>query len=83
PAIDLEIVNRAVSLDGVTRDAALAGRPFPGPLIRGNIVRDRFQINGMEELSNESMAIAPSIHSHGLLLHMSNRAVGAAFVTYC
>ncbi|EJF58111.1 hypothetical protein BD309DRAFT_827814, partial [Dichomitus squalens] len=82
PATDLEIVNRAVSLDGVTRDAALAGRPFPGPLIRGNI-GDRFQINGMKELSNESMAIAPSIHSHGLLLHMSNRAVGAAFVTYC
>ncbi|EJF58102.1 hypothetical protein DICSQDRAFT_67806, partial [Dichomitus squalens LYAD-421 SS1] len=81
PATDSKLVNRVVSLDGVTHDAALAGRSFPGPLLRGDI-GDHFQINGMDELCNESMATALSIHSHGLLLHTANRAVGAAFVTY-
>lgn len=40
PVADLHITNKNVSPDGFSRDAVVAEGSLPGPLIRGNMVRE-------------------------------------------
>nr|AFI41890.1 laccase 3 [Steccherinum murashkinskyi] len=82
PFADLHISNSNISPDGFTRPAVLAGGTFPGPLIKGN-KGDNFQLNVIDELTNEDMLKSTSIHWHGLFQHGSNWADGPAFVTQC
>ncbi|KAH9951951.1 laccase [Amylocystis lapponica] len=87
PNTDLYIVNDAISPDGFTREAVLAGATaksatFPGPIIKGN-KGDNFQINVHDQLTDESMNKTTTIHWHGLFQHKTNYADGPAFVTQC
>ncbi|CDO69696.1 Laccase [Trametes cinnabarina] len=82
PVTDLVLVNKVVSPDGVPRSAVLAGGTHPGPLIKGK-KGDKFRINVVNMLQNETMLTATSIHWHGLFQHESNWADGTAFVTQC
>ncbi|CDO69469.1 Laccase [Trametes cinnabarina] len=82
PVTDLTIVNADITPDGYTRAAVLANGVFPGPLITGN-KGDNFQINVIDNLSNETMLKTTTIHWHGLFQHGTNWADGAAFVNQC
>nr|Q99055.1 RecName: Full=Laccase-4; AltName: Full=Benzenediol:oxygen oxidoreductase 4; AltName: Full=Diphenol oxidase 4; AltName: Full=Urishiol oxidase 4; Flags: Precursor [Trametes villosa]AAB47734.1 laccase [Trametes villosa] len=82
PVTDLTISNGDVSPDGFTRAAVLANGVFPGPLITGN-KGDNFQINVIDNLSNETMLKSTSIHWHGFFQKGTNWADGAAFVNQC
>ncbi|OBZ65445.1 Laccase-2 [Grifola frondosa] len=82
PIADLPIVNVAISPDGYTRDAVLAGGVFPGPLITGQ-TGDHFLINVIDNLTNASMLKTTSIHWHGFFQHGTNWADGPAFINQC
>ncbi|KAE9399013.1 laccase [Gymnopus androsaceus JB14] len=82
PVADLNIVNSKISPDGYTRSAVLAGGVFPGPLITGN-KGDTFQINVINDLTDDTMLKSTSIHWHGLFQKGSNWADGPAFVNQC
>ncbi|KAI1786977.1 laccase B [Ganoderma leucocontextum] len=82
PVTDLAIVNKVIAPDGFARDTVLAGGTFPGPLIQGH-KGDRFRVNVIDQLQNETMLTATSIHWHGLFQHTTNWADGPAFVTQC
>nr|AYR00612.1 laccase D [Antrodiella faginea] len=82
PVADIVISNVDIHPDGFIRPAVVAGGTFPGPLIVGNM-GDNFQLNVIDELTNEDMKTATSIHWHGFFQHGSNWADGAAFVTQC
>ncbi|KAI0730508.1 laccase C [Earliella scabrosa] len=82
PVADLALVNGKVTPDGFTRDAVLAGNTFPGPLITGN-KGDNFKINVVDQLTNETMLTATSIHWHGMFQRGTNWADGGAFVNQC
>ncbi|KAI0326254.1 TvLac7 [Cubamyces sp. BRFM 1775] len=82
PVSVLEIVNKVIAPDGIARDTVLAQGVFPGPPIvawKG----DRFLINVVNRLVNETMLTSTSIHWHGLYQHSSAWADGTAFVTQC
>nr|Q12717.1 RecName: Full=Laccase-5; AltName: Full=Benzenediol:oxygen oxidoreductase 5; AltName: Full=Diphenol oxidase 5; AltName: Full=Laccase IV; AltName: Full=Urishiol oxidase 5; Flags: Precursor [Trametes versicolor]AAC49829.1 laccase IV [Trametes versicolor] len=82
PVTDLTISNADVTPDGITRAAVLAGGVFPGPLITGN-KGDEFQINVIDNLTNETMLKSTTIHWHGIFQAGTNWADGAAFVNQC
>ncbi|KAI0737364.1 laccase C [Daedaleopsis nitida] len=82
PVADLPIVNGKVCPDGISRDAVLPGGTFPGTLITGK-KGDNFKINVIDQLTNETMLLATSIHWHGLFQHGSNWADGGAGVNQC
>ncbi|CAL1715519.1 unnamed protein product [Somion occarium] len=82
PVTDLHIVNKDLSPDGVQRPTVLAGGTFPGPLIKGN-KGDNFRINVIDDLVDDRMLTATSIHWHGLFQNGTNWADGPAFVTQC
>ncbi|KAI9068885.1 multicopper oxidase [Trametes sanguinea] len=86
PVTDLTISNADITPDGYTRAAVVANGVFPGPLITGNKASgwgDNFQINVIDNLSNETMLKSTTIHWHGLFQHGTNWADGAAFVNQC
>ncbi|KAI0655330.1 Cupredoxin [Cubamyces menziesii] len=82
PVTDLTISNADITPDGYTRAAVVMNGVFPGPLIAGN-KGDNFQINVIDNLSNETMLKSTTIHWHGLFQHGTNWADGAAFVNQC
>ncbi|CAL1710148.1 unnamed protein product [Somion occarium] len=82
PVADLHIVNKDIAPDGVSRATVLAGGTFPGPLITGRN-GDNFQINVIDELTDDRMLTATSIHWHGFFQRGTNWADGPAFVTQC
>ncbi|KAI0351889.1 laccase [Trametes cingulata] len=82
PVTDLSIVDAAVTPDGYTRQAVLPGGTFPGPLVTGN-KNDNFQINVLNELTNETMLTGTTIHWHGIFQHNTAWADGTAFVSQC
>ncbi|KAH9893587.1 TvLac6 [Cubamyces lactineus] len=82
PGSVLEIVNKVIAPDGIARDTVLAQGTFPGPTIVGR-KGDRFHINVVNKLVNETMLTSTSIHWHGLYQHSSAWADGTAFVTQC
>nr|QMP96872.1 laccase 7 precursor [Cerrena sp.] len=82
PVTDLHIVNTNISTDGFTRPAVLAGGTFPGPVITAK-KGDNFQVNVIDDLTNEAMLKSTSIHWHGLFQKGTNWADGPAFVSQC
>ncbi|KAK7685420.1 laccase, multicopper oxidase, benzenediol:oxygen oxidorectuctase [Cerrena zonata] len=82
PVADIHIVNKDLAPDGVTRPTILAGGTFPGPLITGQ-KGDNFQLNVIDELTDERMLTPTSIHWHGFFQAGTNWADGPAFVNQC
>ncbi|KAG7444704.1 laccase lcc5 [Guyanagaster necrorhizus] len=82
PTGDLVIANSEISPDGYSRVAALPNGVLDGTLISGN-KGDIFQLNVVNNLSNNSILQSTSIHWHGLLQKGSNWADGPAFVNQC
>ncbi|THH00638.1 hypothetical protein EW026_g1910 [Hermanssonia centrifuga] len=82
PIADLAIVNAEVNPDGFSRQAVLAGGTFPGPVITGTKGAN-FQINVMDQLTNETMLKTTTVHWHGIAQHGTNWADGTGFVTQC
>ncbi|KAF5313815.1 hypothetical protein D9758_018859 [Tetrapyrgos nigripes] len=61
----------------------LAGNTVIGPTVRGN-KNDRFQINVINQLDDDTMLKSTSIHWHGLLQNDgTNWSDGGAFVNQC
>uniref|UniRef100_A0A0W0FMM3 laccase n=1 Tax=Moniliophthora roreri TaxID=221103 RepID=A0A0W0FMM3_MONRR len=79
---DLRILNTEVSPDGFPRLGIVAEGSFPGPVISGQ-KGDSFEINVINDLTEESMLTSTSIHWHGLHVKGSNWADGTASVTQC
>ncbi|PBL04373.1 laccase [Armillaria gallica] len=82
PTGDLVIANSEIAPDGYSRIAALANGVLDGALISGN-KGDIFQLNVVNNLSNNSILQSTSIHWHGLLQKGTNWADGPAFVNQC
>ncbi|KAF8076630.1 laccase [Lyophyllum atratum] len=87
PVTDLHILNADIAPDGFTRSAVLAGSTetnvaFPGPLITGN-KGDRFQLNVIDSLTDNTMLKSTSIHWHGFFQKGSSWADGPVGVTQC
>ncbi|KAJ3482308.1 hypothetical protein NLI96_g7061 [Meripilus lineatus] len=82
PVADLHITNAVISPDGHNRTAILAGGSYPGPLIRAN-KGDNFQINVINELTDEEMMTSTSVHWHGLFQAGTNWADGGVSVNQC
>ncbi|KAI0732217.1 laccase [Fomitopsis betulina] len=78
----LNIVNKAISPDGYSRDSVLANGTHPGPLISG-YKGDTFQINVNNQLHDTSMNTSTTVHWHGIDQVHTNWADGTAFVTQC
>nr|ADX07319.1 putative laccase 5 [Flammulina velutipes] len=82
PSSNMRIVNANISPDGFERAAVLAGGTFPGPLVRGN-KGDRFKMNVIDQLTDNTMLRSTSIHWHGMFMAGSSWADGPSFVTQC
>ncbi|TDL19075.1 laccase [Rickenella mellea] len=79
---DLNIVNANISPDGFSRSAVLAEGTFPGPLLTGN-KGDSYELNVVNQLSDNTMLRSTSIHWHGFFQHGTNWADGPSFVNQC
>ncbi|KAK0224304.1 laccase lcc5 [Armillaria fumosa] len=82
PTGDLVISNVKVSPDGYSRTTALANGVVDGVLITGT-KGDVFEINVVNNLTDNTILQSTSIHWHGLLQKGSNWADGPAFVNQC
>ncbi|KAH9479059.1 Laccase-2 [Psilocybe cubensis] len=87
PDADLYIGNKAISPDGFTRSAVLAGSSmdslsFPGPVITAT-KGDTFHLNVIDELKDPSMMMSTSVHWHGFFQKRSSWADGVSGVTQC
>ncbi|KAJ7670600.1 laccase [Mycena polygramma] len=82
PTADLTLTNGDVAPDGFTRQAVLVNGQAPGPLIVGN-KGDEFNINVIDQLTNETMLLSTSIHWHGFFQQNNSWADGVAFVSQC
>jgi iron transport multicopper oxidase len=82
PNTNLHIQNAFIQPDGFNRSGVLAEGVFPGPLITG-FKDDRFLINVIDQLTNDSMRESTSIHWHGLFQSGTAWADGPAFVSQC
>nr|QMP96876.1 laccase B precursor [Cerrena sp.] len=82
PVSDLHIVNKDLAPDGVQRPTVLAGGTFPGTLITGQ-KGDNFQLNVIDDLTDDRMLTPTSIHWHGFFQKGTAWADGPAFVTQC
>ncbi|THU99584.1 laccase lcc5 [Dendrothele bispora CBS 962.96] len=83
PVADLVLSNALVSPDGFNRTACLAGGTVIGTLVSGN-KGDRFEINVINQLDDDTMLKTTSIHWHGIFQEGgTNWADGPAFVTQC
>ncbi|KAJ6562631.1 laccase [Mycena capillaripes] len=82
PTADLTLTNGDVAPDGFTRQAVLVNGQAPGPLIVGN-KGDEFNINVIDQLTNETMLLSTSIHWHGFFQPNNSWADGVAFVSQC
>ncbi|KAK7055299.1 multicopper oxidase/laccase [Favolaschia claudopus] len=80
--INLEIVNKNLSVDGFSRSTVVAGGTFPGTPILAN-EGDRLLINVVDKLTDATMLRSTSIHWHGVFQHGISWADGTAFVTQC
>ncbi|KAH9963968.1 laccase [Lactifluus volemus] len=82
PVTDLKIVNEVLAPDGYSRITTLANGVFPAPVIRGT-KNGFFSINVHDQLKNNSLDLATSIHWHGLFQRHTNYVDGPSFVTQC
>ncbi|KLO10982.1 laccase [Schizopora paradoxa] len=81
-AEELDIVNKVLAPDGVSRSTVVANGVFPAPLITGN-KGDQFYLNVADKLTDATMRRATSIHWHGLFQAHTVEMDGPAFVTQC
>ncbi|KAJ6459961.1 laccase [Mycena sanguinolenta] len=82
PTADLTLTNGDVAPDGFTCQAVLVNGQAPGPLIVAN-KGDDFNLNVIDQLTNETMLLSTSIHWHGFFQPNNSWADGVAFVTQC
>ncbi|KAG7439481.1 putative laccase 5 [Guyanagaster necrorhizus] len=82
PVANMQIVNADIAPDGFTRGAVLAGGTFPGPLVKGNM-GNRFEINVIDQLTDDTMLRSTSIHWHGIFQTGTPWADGPSFVNQC
>ncbi|KAH9936770.1 laccase [Epithele typhae] len=82
PIADLTISNANITPDGHTRAAVVVNGQVPGPLVVGNM-GDNFQLNVIDNLTNDTMLTATTIHWHGFFQKGTNWADGPAFVNQC
>ncbi|KAJ7117198.1 yellow laccase [Mycena crocata] len=82
PTADLHIVNGQVAPDGFQRGAVLANGLVPGPTIVGN-KGDTFNLNVIDELTDNTMLRSTSIHWHGFFQKNNSWADGPSFVNQC
>ncbi|KAF7357251.1 Multicopper oxidase/laccase [Mycena sanguinolenta] len=82
PITNLPIANKVLAPDGYSRNTALAGGTFPGPLI-ANTKDLPFAINVENQLTDPTMYLSTSIHWHGLFQKNTSWADGVSFVTQC
>ncbi|KAJ2916727.1 hypothetical protein MD484_g3720, partial [Candolleomyces efflorescens] len=87
PNSNLHIANQAISPDGFSRSAVLAGADanslaFPGPVITGQ-KDDTFNLNVIDALTDTTMLRTTSIHWHGFFQAGTAWADGPAGVTQC
>ncbi|KAF7979529.1 hypothetical protein HWV62_42112 [Athelia sp. TMB] len=82
PAANLVISNKYLQPDGFNRSTVVAGGTFPGSLITGK-KGDRFQIDVIDSLTDNTMLRSTSIHWHGFFQNGTNEMDGGAFVNQC
>ncbi|KAJ7164416.1 laccase [Mycena filopes] len=82
PTADLTLTNGDVAPDGFTRQAVLMNGGAPGPLIVAN-KGDVFNLNLIDQLTNETMLLSSTIHWHGFFQPNNSWSDGVAFVTQC
>ncbi|KAF9022011.1 laccase [Hymenopellis radicata] len=82
PVGDMVITDATVAPDGFSRLAAVANGLAAGLLIRGN-KGDRFQLNVVNQLSDNTILQSTSIHWHGLFQAGTGWADGPAFINQC
>ncbi|KAG1740901.1 laccase [Suillus paluster] len=82
PETDLVIANKLIAPDGFERSSTLAGGTFPGPIIAAK-KGDKFAINVVNKLTDDSMFKSTSVHWHGIFQNGTNYADGVASVTQC
>lgn len=82
PTSELRISNAQLSPDGYSRSTVVAGGTFPGPVIRAK-KGDKFQLNVVNNLTDNTMETSTSVHWHGIFQNRTNWADGTAFVTQC
>ncbi|KAF8231636.1 laccase 8 [Tricholoma matsutake] len=80
--ITLDIGNKFISPDGLKRSTVLANGQYPGPLLKG-FKGDRFRINVVNNLTDDTMQRSTSIHWHGIFQKGTNYADGPAGVSQC
>ncbi|KAG1721403.1 laccase [Suillus lakei] len=99
PETKLTIANEVIAPDGFARSSTLVGGTFPGPIISAKKVPfcpfdpairnlqllkgDKFEINVVNQLTDDSMFKSTSVHWHGIYQHGTNYADGVASVTQC
>ncbi|KAG1811276.1 TvLac6 [Suillus subaureus] len=82
PKTRLTISCRVIAPDGLKRSATVVDGIFPGPLITAQ-KGDHFDIEVVNNLTNDSMFRVASVHWHGIFQNGTNYADGTAFVTRC
>ncbi|KAG2153312.1 laccase [Suillus clintonianus] len=82
PKTDLIIANKVIAPDGFTRSSTLVGGTFPGPIIAAK-KGDKFVINVVNQLTDDSMFKSTSVHWHGIYQNGTNYADGVVSVTQC
>ncbi|KAJ7660594.1 laccase [Mycena rosella] len=82
PVANIEVINKVISPDGVSRSAVLVDGVFPGPLISGK-KGDHFLLNVVDKLTDNKMLTDTTIHWHGIVQTNTNYADGAGWITQC
>ncbi|KAF8904867.1 laccase [Mucidula mucida] len=82
PVGDMVITDQTVAPDGFSRLGAVANGIAAGLLIRGN-KGDHFQLNVVNQLSDNTILQSTSIHWHGLFQAGTGWADGPAFINQC
>jgi iron transport multicopper oxidase len=78
----MTIGNGVIAPDGLKRPATLVDGIFPGPLIAAQ-KGDHFDIEVVNDLTDDSMFRVTSVHWHGIFQNGTNYADGTSFVTQC
>jgi iron transport multicopper oxidase len=82
PKARITIGNKVIAPDGFERPTTLVDGIFPGPLITGR-QGDHFDIEVVNNLTDNSMFLVTSVHWHGIYQNRTNYADGPSFVTQC
>ncbi|KAJ3504043.1 hypothetical protein NLJ89_g8148 [Agrocybe chaxingu] len=82
PDATLNIVNKAISPDGFNRSAVLVQGSHPAPLIKAT-KGDKFRLNVVNKLNDDTMLRSTSIHWHGLFQRGTTWADGPVGVNQC